>query len=190
MRLGAAMLLLLPLAAQAGVYRCNNENGQAVISDKPCAPGAQNVEQKYQLGIQAPRAAGEGGTPDLVAEMERRRDFYISQGYPPDLAAQKALAELAPRPPPAETLSPEVRAQPLPKTGRDNLRDYLEMRERDKAAQRQQQQDWLDRSDQLDAERVAQEHREALEKRRADCEYERRLAALKQGYAYTAGSCR
>jgi hypothetical protein len=191
MRALVALILLLPAAVQAGVYRCQDANGQIVISDKPCAPGAKNVEGRYKLGIQdAPAAEDAGARPDLIAEMERRRDFYIGQGYPPDLAAQKALAELAPRAPPAETLSPEVRAQPLPKTGRDNMRDYLEMRERERAAQQQQQQQWLDRSDRLDAERDAEEEQAARDQRRADCEYERRLAALRGGYAYTPGACR
>lgn len=178
-------LVLLPLSAQAGVYRCKDANGQTVMTDKPCA-GAPDLQRKYGAASgQTPQ--DQAGDPDLVEELARRRDFYVGQGYPADIAAQKALLELSP---PQVRMVPEERPQPLPpKTGGDNMRDYLNQRERDQAQLQQQQREQLQRSDALDAEREEQRRNDAKEKRRADCEHERRVNALRGGYGYTPGGC-
>jgi len=173
--------LLLPLSAQAGVYRCKDASGQTVIADKPCAAGAENLERRYA-------APAPGTTPenaDVVDEVARRRDFYISQGYPKDLAAQKALSELMPSRQAGDRFEEEsgIAEPPRPKTGRDNMRDYLQQREREKNEQEQKHREWLQRSDEQDAEREQQQRDEAAAKRRADCEHNRRVEELRRGYS-------
>lgn len=167
MRRGILLLsLLLPVAAQAGVYRCKDASGQTVVSDRPCGADAENVEKRYAR----PASSAD---PDVVDEIARRRDFYISQGYPKDLAAQKALMEVA----------PESSAPAPARTGRDNNREYLRQREAEKEEQEAQRREWLRRSDIADAEREQQNRDEADEKRRKDCEHNRRVEELRQGYS-------
>lgn len=132
------------------------------------------------LVLLAPLAGAQDEDSDVVAEIERRRDWYISQGYPRDIAAQKALSELAPAPPPVIIQREEA---PKPKTGRDNMRDFLDMREREKAEQRRQQEEWRRRSDALDAEREAEQQAADAERRRADCEERRRHDQMRNGYS-------
>ena len=120
-----ALLLSACASAHAGVYRCKDASGQTVMTDKPCA-GAQNLEHAK------PQQSGNGkysfldpatGDPELIAEVARRRVFYMRQGMPPDEALDRAVNELVPAMPP-----------PRPKTGQDNMREYLELRERDRNA--------------------------------------------------------
>lgn len=173
--------LLLPLTAQAGVYRCKDASGQTVVSDKPCGAGAENLERRYA----APASGPKPENTDVVEEVARRRDFYISQGYPKDLAAQKALSELAPSRQAADRFEEETGTPgpPRPKTGRDNMRDYLQQREQEKSEQERERREWLGRSDEQDAEREQQKRDEAAAKRRADCEHNRRVEELRQGYS-------
>lgn len=180
-------LFLAPLHAQGGVYRCAGADGQMVITDRPCANARDLEKTMPHAGAKtAPASAAAAVDPGLVIEWERRRAFYMEQGMSPEDAEARVRSELSARPGPG--FGGGARDAPPgpphgPKTGHDNVRDYLQKREQEKAAQRAEHQRWLERSDALDREREEDALRQAAQQRRADCEERRRVQELRQGYS-------
>ena len=72
---------------------------------------------------------------------------------------------------------------PKPKTGADNNREYLEMRKRDAAEQDRAHDQWLQRSDAADDERQREQRDETLMRQYEDCEDQKRIETLRNGYS-------
>lgn len=160
------LLLLLPGLSQAAAYRCRDAKGALSISDKPC-PSVQQTEKVIQTpGAKPPEP--KALDPDQVRELELRRREYLLEGLEPEEALRRAVADMQP---------------PKPKTGADNNREYLEMRKRDAAEQDRAHDQWLQRSDAADDERQREQRDETLMRQYEDCEDQKRIETLRNGYS-------
>lgn len=74
------LLLALPLASQAAVYKCPGANGQVAFSDRPCGGAAESPE--HQVEVRPPATPEADRQRDSDAEREAsweqaRRFYYV-----------------------------------------------------------------------------------------------------------------
>lgn len=86
-RSGLLMLGLLPLLAQAGVYKCVDHQGHTSFSQQPCPPEGGTTTQMRHLPVTPKARAFEPpvlpeATADNVAERYRSAMLWVLDSYP------------------------------------------------------------------------------------------------------------
>lgn len=101
------VLLMLPLAAQAAVYKCAGADGRMTFSDRPCAGAAASPENQIELRSPQTQTPVQPRVSDALRDakwQEAQRFYYVE--IP---ALERQAAELMASPDPArQTLGREM----------------------------------------------------------------------------------
>ncbi|HUP93059.1 MAG TPA: DUF4124 domain-containing protein [Solimonas sp.] len=147
------LLVLSPVAATAGVYKCTDAQGRTVFSDHACASARQDVSRAYA----APKAA--------APPVEEASSSAPGKDPKGDGKAGKDTTDAAPSAP--------------RDIGAANVQKFLDGRQADKEQSQQKRAAWLESSAELDRAREQRQQDEAREQRYQDCERENRIRDMR-----------